>query len=85
MFYYCSILETFIGDYQSNEQWDEAVSIFLIDYIKIVANMPIKQSKRSSKLLQNGIDFLFKISVAKLALGKELLTILNSVNKSVGS
>lgn len=46
--------------------------------------MPVKQSKKSSKLLLNGIDFLFKISISKLALGKELLVILGSVKNSVG-
>lgn len=58
--------------------------MFLIDYLKIVAGVQIKSAKRS-KLVENGITYLFKIAITKLTLGKELVFVLNLVNEKVGT
>jgi hypothetical protein len=42
MFFYCEIADSFIDAYEANEQWDEMVSTFLIDYLKLLSSMPIK-------------------------------------------
>ena len=60
------------------------ISVFLIDYLKIVSAMPIKQGKNSSKVVKIGVDYLVQISTCKLALGKELLIIFGNLIESVG-
>ena len=60
------------------------VSLFLIDYLKIVSGMEFKESKRKSKIVKNGVDYLLQIGITKLALGKELNYILDKLHESVG-
>ena len=46
------------------------ISLFLIDYLKIVSEMEFKENKKKSKIVKNGVDSLLQIAVTKLALGK---------------
>ena len=48
------------------------ISVFLIDYLKIISAMTIKEMKRKSRVVKNGVDALLQIAVCKLALGKEI-------------
>ena len=83
LFYYCEIAQSFIDDYQSDELFDHLISDFLISYLITISKMPIKESKKSSKTVQKGIEYLLKISVVKLVLSKEIITILNNVKDNL--
>ena len=69
-----------IDSYEPDERWDEMISEFMIDYLKIVSGMEFKESKRKSKIVKNGVDYLLQIGITKLALGKELLFILGKLH-----
>ena len=60
------------------------ISIFLIDYLKIVSSMSIKQGRKNSRVVKNGIDALLHISVSKLALGKQVIVVLNNLVVNIG-
>jgi hypothetical protein len=84
MFYYCEIAESFIEKYHPNEDTDELISHFLIEYLKVLSTAEIKPSKRNSKITENGLEYLLKLSTSKLVLSKELIFILNNLSKSFG-
>ena len=60
------------------------MSDFLIDYIKVVSGLEVKEGRRNLKLVRKGVDWLLSIAVCRLALGRELLVILGNVRERIG-
>ena len=46
------------------------ISVFLIDYLKIISAMQFKEGRKNSKIVKNGVDAILNIGICKLALGK---------------
>ena len=46
--------------------------------------MHIKQTKKNSRIVKNGVDYLLQLAITRLALSKELLFILNNLQEAIG-